>query len=96
MLNNDTIIKIISLDNLCTSEEDVKITGVCWMIKKLIFQYPTSSMDLYMWQLKEKPSEDTITFQLQDIKFKMVQMRLPYERNKVAFEKVFVVLLLHM
>lgn len=29
MLNNDTIIQIVSLGYYCTSENDVKITGVC-------------------------------------------------------------------
>jgi len=96
MLNNDTIIKIVSLGYYCASEDDVKITGVHWMKKKPIFQYPTSSSDLYMWQLEAKPSEDVVKFKLNDIKFKVVQMRLPYKRNNLKYEKVFAIPLLHI
>jgi len=49
MLNNDTIIKIVSLGYYCAFEDDVKITGVYWMKKKLMFQYPTSSSDIYIY-----------------------------------------------
>lgn len=65
------------------------------MKKKPICQYLTSSTDLYMWQLKEKPSKHVVKFQLKDIKFKMVQMRLPYKKNNLEYEQVFVMPLLH-
>lgn len=64
------------------------------MVKKPLFQYPTSSTDLYMWELQEKPSEDIVKFKLKDIKFKMLLMRLPYEKKNFRYEKVFVVSLL--
>jgi len=66
------------------------------MKKKPIFEYPTSSSDLYMWQLEAKPSEDIVKFKLKDIKFKVVQMRLPYKRNNLKYEKVFTIPLLHI
>lgn len=37
MLNDNMIIKIVSLNYYYTSEDDVKITGVCWMKKKPFF-----------------------------------------------------------
>lgn len=40
-----------------------------------------------MWQLEEKPSKDIVKFRLTDIKFKMFQMRLPYKRNNLEYEK---------
>lgn len=65
------------------------------MKKKPIFQYPTSSTDLYIWQLQEKPSEHIVKFHLKDIKFKMVLMQLPYKKNNVEYEKIFAIPLLH-
>lgn len=96
MLNNHEIVKIVSLGFFCESADDVQITAVRWMIKKPIFQYPTSSTDLYMWQLREKPTEDIVKVQLKDIKFKMVVIRLPHEKKNFRYEKVFAVPLLHM
>lgn len=95
MLNNDIIIKIVNLGYSSVFEDDIKLTGMCWMKKKPIFQYPTCSTDLHMWQLEEKPSKDVVKFKLTDIKFKMVQMRLPYKQNYLEREKIFVIPLLH-
>lgn len=96
MLNNDMTVKIVSLGHCCASEDDVKITGVLWMKKKPIFQYPTSSTDLHMWQLEAKPSKDIITFKLKDIKSKIFQIMLPFKKNNMECEKVFAIPLLHM
>ncbi|KYN17993.1 hypothetical protein ALC57_09708 [Trachymyrmex cornetzi] len=96
MLNNDRIIKIVSLGYCYKSIDDLRITGVCWMKKKPIFRSPTISTDLHMWQLEAKPSKNIVKFQLKDIKFKIVLMPLPSKRNNLEYEKVFAIPLLHM
>lgn len=45
--------------------------------------------------MEEKLFEDVVTFQLKDIKLKMIQMRLLCEKNYSEYEKVFVIPLLH-
>jgi hypothetical protein len=94
MLKDCTIVKIVSLGYHCECEDNIEITGVRWNKKKSIFEYPTNSADLYMWQLKRKPSKETVVFKLKDITFKMIQMRIPY-KNNIELEKIFAVPLLH-
>ncbi|KYN10946.1 hypothetical protein ALC57_16916 [Trachymyrmex cornetzi] len=53
MLNDCSVIKIVSLGYYCENENDITISGVYWMKKKSIFEYPTNSAHLYMWQLKK-------------------------------------------
>ncbi|KYN01402.1 hypothetical protein ALC62_07806, partial [Cyphomyrmex costatus] len=96
MLNDDRIIKVASLGYCCEPIDDLEITGVCWLKKKAIFESPTSSTDLHMWQLEAKPSKGIVKFQLKDIKFKVVQMRLTYKKNNLEYERIFAIPLLHM
>lgn len=72
MMNSGIIIKIKNLGYSYDNEDDIKITGVQWMQQKSIFEYPTSSTDLHMWQLKKEPSTHSIEFKLQEIYLKMV------------------------
>lgn len=76
MLNDCRIVKIVSLGYYCEHEDDMQLSGIHWLQKKPIFEYPTNSGDLFMWQLRRKPSKDIVLFQLKDIKFKMIQMQL--------------------
>lgn len=95
MLNSGIIVKIISLGYSYVNIENIKINGVQWIEQKSIFEYPTSSIDLHMYQLQKEPSTDIITFKLTEIKCKMMQLRVPYNRNNFNYEKIYAMPLLH-
>lgn len=92
MLNNGIIVKITSLGY---SYDNIKIIGMQWMQKKSIFEYPTSSTNLHMWQLKNESSILTIKFKLKDIYFKMVQLHVSYKKIDLNYEKIYAIPLLH-
>lgn len=95
MLNDGIIVKITNFECASENEDEIQLTGFKWIPKKPIFNYPTSSAHLGMWQLNTKMSSDTIQFKLSHILQKMVLMRIPYKKQNLQFEKIYVIPLIH-
>jgi len=52
-----TIVKLTNLRYANENENKIQLTGLKWIPKRLIFNYPTSSAHLGMWQLNTKYQE---------------------------------------
>ncbi|XP_046472738.1 uncharacterized protein [Neodiprion pinetum] len=89
LLKNGTILEINLMSYPDDNLEDVTIIGKKWKIKESLYMYPCDSRVLEEWVLEDRSSATTITCPIDQIKRKMIILRLP------GREKTYGISLLH-
>lgn len=79
MLRSEELLKI---NRIFRIEGRIEIEGQLWSIKKPIFDYPSNSGVLDMWELNSQPEECYIICDVSEIKVKMLFLSLNFENDK--------------
>ncbi|XP_051165237.1 uncharacterized protein LOC127289165 [Leptopilina boulardi] len=85
MPDNFVILKnrnLVRIRKIYKTEGEIRIEGNIWDTKNPIFTYPLNSKLLNMWELRSKPSNRLTTFNVNDIKQKMVKLSLNFSERE--------------
>lgn len=85
--------KLFEIKGMSRTEGGITIEGKIWKTQRSLYLYPTDSKDLYMWQLHQKPQEELVSYNLNDVKVKMVKLSMNLKRR--GMKRIYTMPLLH-
>lgn len=90
LLKDNTIFEI---KKIWRTEELMQLEGTVWDKRNVIYNYPVSSDEMHMWELRNCESDRRTTILLSDIKNKMMKLILNFSVQSEM--RIFVISLLH-
>ena len=90
LLEDNTVVRI---NKMFGNSTNLQFEGQTWGKKKPLSTYPTNSSHLKIWELQEKVTRGTVTYHVNSISSKLVELSLNLEETRS--ERTFVIPLLH-
>ena len=90
LLEDNTVVMI---KKMFSNSTNLQFEGQTWEKKKPLFTYPTNSSHLKIWELQEKVTRGTVTYDVNTISSKLFKLSLNLKEDKS--ERTFDIPLLH-